>query len=458
MHGSHVSADGAAFVHHELRVLVVDGPSRGARFETRRSHAPIGSGAGSDVVLEDSAVSRRHCEISVRGEGYVIRDLSSTNGTRVDGTSVIEAPLAPGSRIEVGRSALLFKPTAMWERLLASEEDGLGRLRGRSQAMRELFGTLSRLAPSDLSVLLTGETGTGKELVARTLHAASARAEGPFVVVDCSTLDAERAPSELFGHEVGAFTGAHRARTGALELASSGTLLLDEVGELANDVQKQLLGALERREVKRLGGSEPRSIDFRLVATTHRSLEQMVERGSFRPDLFFRLAEVTVELPPLRERLEDLPSLVVALLEDERHGGASPLGTIRVDPSAIALLAEHAWPGNVRELRNVLMRTAALAGAGAITSEHLREAGFEPRDAVGGALVDMERLGGLTIKEARESATHPVERRYLAQLMERHRGDVDSAARQAGLHRKSLLRLLRRHQLGDGAGPLDSED
>jgi transcriptional regulator with GAF, ATPase, and Fis domain len=303
---------------------------------------------------------------------------------------------------------------------------------------------LERLAATRLSVVLSGETGTGKELAARALHAASECKGGPFVVVDCGALPESLAESELFGHEKGAFTGADRARAGAFELASSGTIFLDEIGELSLDLQPKLLRAIERREVKRLGAGQPIDVDVRVVCATHRSLTEMMAAGRFRQDLYYRIAEVILELPPLRERTDDVVLIAERMLADEGR----QLGRKLVwRPDALTALAAHSFPGNVRELRNVVRRAAALAEGSEVGLQELALApaavGASP--SVGAELVDPS----LTLKVARERWSATLERDYLTRLLAGVGGDLERAAQIAEIHPKSLQRLLRQHGIGE---------
>ncbi|MAC29015.1 MAG: sigma-54-dependent Fis family transcriptional regulator [Sandaracinus sp.] len=313
---------------------------------------------------------------------------------------------------------------------------------GASPAMAEAFSLLERVAPTDLGVLLLGETGTGKELAARGLHGASGRGEGPFVVVDCGAIQPNLIESELFGHEKAAFTGADRLRVGAFEAADGGTVFLDEIGELPLSLQPKLLRVLERREVQRLGSSSPRTVDVRLVAATHRDLAGMVRDGGFREDLYFRLAEMEVRLPPLRDRAGDVALLAERILaelaevqEDEPKG---------ISAEALARLEAHPWPGNVRQLRNVLRRAAVMASGPTLGPEDL-DALPTVRATPSAAHADVD--ASLPLKEARDKWNAPLERRYLEEVLQRHGGDLDAAASHVEMHRKSLERLLRRHDL-----------
>ncbi len=441
--GTHVTIDerGEAVVAHRHKLVVVQGPDKGQEITVEGNRVLIGAHDSCDLVLTDPTVSRRHCEIMVHEDRYLFRDLGSTNGSTLGGTPVIEAYLTPGARLGLGHTIILFQPKKKWVRVEASDSEWFGELFGRSQAMREVFGLFERVAPADLSVVIIGETGTGKELAARAIHGRSRRKDRPFVVVDCGAVSETLVESELFGHERGAFTGADRSRSGAFELADGGTIFLDELGDLPSPLQPKLLRALEQREVKRLGAARPISVDVRVIAATNRDLRQEVETGGFREDLYYRLAEVVAYMPPLRERREDIRPLAELFLQEQvRRGGQGKT----MSPDLISVLESRPWPGNVRELRNVLRRASVLAHDEVLGPHDLPEQGFlRPRTEP----LDVSNVDGLPIKDAREKWTEPMEKEYLARLIRRTGGDLDRAAEIAGVHRKSVERLLRKHGL-----------
>ncbi|HAP74890.1 MAG TPA: transcriptional regulator, partial [Acidimicrobiaceae bacterium] len=289
-----------------FRLTVVAGPERGRSVEVGADEITIGTAPGNDLVLEDHAVSRHHVTITSTPRGALVRDLGSTNGTKVNGVPVERAYLLPGATISLGHSELRVEPAGETHEAL-SAEDRYGRALGTCPAMRRIFALLPRLAAADATILLEGETGTGKSLLAEAIHEASPRASGPYVVVDCGAIPPTLIESELFGHEKGAFTGAATTRIGAFESARGGTLFLDEIGELPIEMQPKLLRALEERVVKRVGGNESIRLDLRLIAATNRELREEVNRGRFRSDLFYRLATMRLRIPPLRERRDDIP-------------------------------------------------------------------------------------------------------------------------------------------------------
>ncbi len=449
--GTQVRDDGTGpvLLEHRHRLLVSEGPDRGVEVEIPATKLTIGTADSNDLVLSDTTVSRRHCIVAVEGERYVLRDLDSTNGTEVDGTPVREAFLSPGARIRLGDTEIIFQPRKKWERVDVSRADHFGGLYGTTDSMRRVFALLAKLASTDLTCILSGETGTGKELAARAIHEHSPRAGKPFVVVDCGAISDNLIESELFGHERGAFTGADRQRIGAFEAAHEGTVFLDEIGELPIELQPKLLRVLERKEIKRLGAARMQETDVRVVAATHRDLPAMVREGSFREDLYYRRAEVVVPLPPLRERAADIPVIAQRVLAEI----AQEDGAVRtLAEPAMAALMRRAWPGNVRELRNVLKRAVLLSSGSVLSASDLgpestatlRESQPPPPAAPDGS---MEVAEELPIKEARDRWVAPMEREYLVRVVRRCGGDLDKAAEEAGIHRKSLERLLRQHGL-----------
>ena len=342
-----------------LKLVVQEGPQKGATFTVEGEQLAVGSAPDNAVVLTDGTVSRHHARIEHAAAGLVLRDLGSRNGTFLDGNRVNEAFLYPGCRVRFGSTTVTVH-TAGDALTAPADVDHFGGLYGRTLPMRQLFALLARVAPTESTVVLTGETGTGKEVAARAIHEGSARAAGPFVVLDGSAVDRELVSAELFGHEVGAFTGAATARPGAFEQAKGGTLFIDEVGELPLDLQAKLLRALEAREVRRLGGTKTVKLDCRVIAATHRNLKLMVRQAAFREDLYYRLAQVVVTLPPLRDRREDIPLLVERFLAPRRAAW-----------DAVAALSRMELRGNVRELKNLVDRARALAAGPEITAQHL---------------------------------------------------------------------------------------
>jgi DNA-binding NtrC family response regulator len=417
----------------------------------------LGSAPHCDVIISDQAVSRVHAEIEPRDEGIWIRDLNSRNGTFVEGVPVESACVLHGFTIRVGATDVVVnyadaehKPVESWP------SERFGPLVGRSQVMRELFATLARLGPLECCIMIAGETGTGKELVARAIHQASMRASGPFVVVDCATLSESLMEAELFGHAKGAFTGAHNSRAGAIETADGGTVFLDEIGELPIGMQPKLLRVLESSSVRRIGETKHRSVNVRFLTATHRDLLSMVNRSEFREDLYFRLAVLPVRVPALRERVED-----IELLLSHFAGGA--LGWLT--PSVLRALEGRPWRGNVRELRNFAERARAIGPTEALnlsmdsvdTREPITAVISRPPELMLPRATPGPQRVAADVNEApsfsqpfrtfREEWIGHGERQFLGVLLERHQNNVAAAAKEAGIDRTYMYRLMRKHGL-----------
>ena len=418
-----------------LCVHVLEGPDAGLVHRAREDKLAVGTADGNDVVLTDASVSRYHVELSRGRSGVRIVDCGSTNGTLVHGLHVEAAEAPAGTVLQLGRTRL--KVTDGDEVTLeVHDRDALAGLRGRAPVMRRLMSGVERAARSDVSVLVIGESGTGKELVARALHDLGPRADRPFVAVDCGALSPSLVASELFGHERGAFTGAEHQHVGAFERAHGGTLFLDEIGELPLALQATLLGALERRKLRRLGGRTDIAIDVRVVSATNRDVRGDVNSGAFRLDLYYRLAVVTLRLPPLRDRSEDLELLVAHFLREAGHDG--PVDDL-ISPTTMRSLATHHWPGNVRELRNLIEATLAMGEPPALTADVAGDSP-DPPDPIA-------RVLGQPYRHARQHLLDEFERRYLTDLLARCGGNVSRAAREAQMNRSHLIELLQRHRL-----------
>jgi DNA-binding NtrC family response regulator len=403
----------------------VAGPHKGTTFRIAGAPTVIGTSDCCDIVLRDRTVSARHAEIALRADGYFLTDLGSHNGTLANGLRVGQVFLAPGVVLGLGHTLLEVVDLDEVTEVRLSEAERFCGAIGRSAAMRQVFAVLEAAARSDATVLLQGETGTGKEVLAEALHCASAHADGPLVVFDCGAVPAQLVESELFGHERGAFTGADAPRAGVLERAHGGTLFLDEIGELPLELQPKLLRAVETRRFRRLGSQHERVVDVRLVAATSRNLEHEVAQGRFRQDLYYRLAVVRVRVPPLRERREDVPLLVehfAARLDSPRL--AERLGSL------LPLLQSYGWPGNVRELRNVVERLAVLPLEEALPSAVLRPRG---------------RARPQPYTAARERAVDDFERGYVELILEHTGGNVTHAAELAGVSRRYVTMLMTKH-------------
>ncbi len=427
---------------HRMGLTVVGGPDSGLSGEFDREVVRIGALADSDLVLTDQTVSRAHAEIRRTPEGLLLHDLGSTNGSFVGDVRVREVFLADGRTFRVGKTEIRLEVRDEVVDIVPTEDTRFEGLVGQSIAMREVFSVLDRVAPTTLTVLVTGETGTGKELVSRAIHQRSRRSSGPFVVFDCGSVPRNLVESELFGHARGAFTGAVQARAGVFEQAHGGTIFLDELGELPIELQTVLLRVLEQREVRRVGERRVRPVDVRVVAATNRDLRTMVEEGSFREDLYYRLAVVEVPLPALRERTEDIELLAAHLLDGA--GFAHGVRELSVDVAEV--LRSYRWPGNVRELRNVLLRTLPFCDGSRIELADLPDTLTQTRAAKTGARDGLPLPAvELSLKEARERIIQSFERHYLEDLLQRCDGNISRAAREAGVDRKTVARMLKRH-------------
>ncbi|MBK7865273.1 MAG: sigma 54-dependent Fis family transcriptional regulator [Archangiaceae bacterium] len=414
-----------------LAVTVVEGPDQGKRSAALTERITVGTAADNELVLTDPSVSRYHLELSRDGDRVRVRDVGSTNGTQAGAVELDTGTVPAGTRLTLGRTTLEVTDGQTVTVELHPGES-LGPLKGRSEVMRRLMTKVAKVAKSDVAVLLSGESGTGKELLARALHEQSPRAKAPFVTVDCGSLAPGLVASELFGHEKGAFTGAERRHVGAFERAQGGTVFLDEIGELPQALQSTLLGAVERKSFRRVGGAEQVEVDVRIVSATHRDLRAEVNASTFRLDLFYRLAVVKLEVPPLRERAEDVPLLVEHFLREAGHGG--PVEEL-VSDRAMESLQKHYWPGNVRELRNLVEATLAMGEAPAL------ESGQQGRPSPAAALDER------SYKDARADALQAFERAYLGGLIDRAKGNVSEASRLARMDRSHLIELLKKHGL-----------
>jgi DNA-binding NtrC family response regulator len=431
-------SDGLKLWSRRIRIEVAKGPDAGKVAELPGLAVRIGTSKDCDFVLTDSTVSRVHLHLRVERDSIRVLDAGSRNGTRIDGTEVRDAYARPDSLIVLGATTLRLRMLSDVVELPLSPRERFGRLVGRSIAMRRVFSVLERAAPTDSTVLVEGETGTGKELVAAGLHEASPRASGPFVVFDCSAAASTLIESALFGHVRGAFTGAVGERPGVFEEAHGGTLFLDEIGELPLELQPKLLRVLEAREVRRLGSSGARRVDVRVVAATNRSLPHEVDRGRFREDLYYRLAVITVRLPPLRERPEDIP-LLVRHFESDLATRAQPPAPL--PDSTVAAFSAQSWPGNVRELRNAVDRALAL---GSPAQWEAQAPSAPSPTALGVSLTEPLLLGRQRLLEA-------YEREYITLALQETGGNVSRAAALAGVGRKFMQQAMKRYGLRDGS-------
>lgn len=453
------------FPVQKLTLAVTNGPDKGITKTFEKPVIRLGADPLCDIVLTDPTVSRMHAEVRRRGENIELVDLDSTNGTFIDGISVGRVDLKPNAIFQVGRTQ--FRLTSRTEQVSVEVTDRTryGNIVGASPALREIFSILDRVAPSDLSVVIEGETGTGKELIAQALHEQSNRDDKPFVVFDCSAFPATLLESELFGHEKGAFSGAMNRHRGVFERADGGTIFFDELGEMDIEFQAKFLRVLETGDVRRVGGEKVFNVDVRVVCATNRNLEELVEEKKFRRDLFYRLAKVRFNLPALRDRAEDVPVLAEHFLDMMAgENAAKPL----ITEDAIRTLQAYHWPGNIRQLKNVIEKAVALCTEGTITAEYLaHELGLQDISPASRSVVPLPTSSSdsrhvvvmtplvkedddlVPFREAKENIVDSFEHQYLERLLEKNDGNISAAAREAEVDRRHLYRLLKKHDLMD---------
>jgi DNA-binding NtrC family response regulator len=435
-----------------IDLVVVDGPSRGVRVAVDDGLARVGSGPGNHLRLADTTVSGVHCEIRVRHDSIVIKDCGSTNGTFVEGVKLREGEVRPGAIVRVGQSAFRIDSMGGSAFVAISEATSFGELVGASLEMRRVYAILERIAQTTSTLLIEGETGTGKDVVARSLHGASDRANGPYVPLDCGAIPESLIESELFGHVRGAFSGAVADRKGVFEEAYGGTLFLDEIGEMPLSVQAKLLRALETRSIRRVGSNSERHVDVRIVAATNRSLAQCVNEGTFREDLYYRLAVVDVKLPPLRARRED-----ITMLAQHFYGRLKGEEEQLPDPY-LAMLSAKSWPGNVRELRNFIERGVSL---GFIDEASPPGSAPGAMRSIPPAAMDAVVPLHLPLKDARQAWTENFENVYVRSMLKKTGGNLTRAAELAGVNRRFMQRLIARLGIRASevaADPADLED
>jgi DNA-binding NtrC family response regulator len=463
----------------------VDNPGHDWTFD--KEEIRIGSMEDNDVVLGDDTVSRYHCKITQEDNGYVLIDQRSTNGTFINKVRIREGFLKPASIVSVGQSQLRFNAREEEVEITPSPSDRCAGLIGGNPRMREIYSIIEKIAPTATTVVIDGETGTGKEVVAQAIHSLSPRSRNDLVVFDCGAVPPNLIESELFGHEKGSFTGAVMTRQGLFEQADGGTLFLDELGELPLDLQPKLLRALEQREVRRVGSAKAAKVDVRIIAATNRNLEDEVRAGRFRQDLFYRLSVVRLHLPALHDRTDDIPLLIQHFLENGAFNRKPNAPAVRgVSREALFALQAYPWPGNVRELVNVVERAVSFCDHDLIQLSDLpdyirsaktpppreiqpRRAATAPMNRDSAPLVSMnpnapaptppdELLAeGVTFKDAKERWVAAFERDYILQLLRRNNGNISHAARAADIDRKYFRKLMKKYDI-EAAGADDSDD
>jgi len=444
-----------------VRVVVVNTVSKGQAIVLRGAEdIVVGASDEADLHVEAPTVSRRHARITCVAGGAKIEDLDSTNGTFYERSQVKEVTVPFGSTVMLGKALLKILPQEKEVEASPSTVASFGDLVGEDVRMRQVFSLLGDIAPTDATVVVEGETGTGKELVASALHDRSPRAKHPFVVFDCSAVPRELIESALFGHTKGAFTGATQTRQGAFRQAHGGTIFLDEIGELPLDLQPKLLRVLESRTVQAVGGDKYERVDVRVIAATNRNLKDEVRNGKFREDLYYRLAVVRISLPPLRERADDIPVLANFFLQKASGNTGEPFADDDWDE-----VKAYPFPGNVRELRNLVERAVSFhRGGGSIAlAKWLTEDGDDPprtahlsgvgEEAAALAHVFEDALNleeGRSFKDAKAMLIEAFEKQYLKSLLDETSGNISRAASMAKMDRKHLRELLKKNGLWDG--------
>jgi DNA-binding NtrC family response regulator len=427
-----VSRFGAAFPEGTfvLRVRGREGPV--LVLDGAQGRALVGQSPACELRLDDRTVSRRHAAVELVGTRVRITDLGSTNGTFVNGIAIESAWLRGGETVRVGDTELEVERHAEAPNPEVPFAEGFGRLVGESREMRRLYPLAAKLAAAKVAVVIEGETGTGKEVLAEALHEMGPLADGPFVVFDCTAVPANLVESELFGHERGAFTGAIATRKGVFEQAHGGTLLIDEIGDLEPALQPKLLRALERGEVRRVGGDRPIKVDVRVLSATRRDLDREVQEGRFRDDLFHRLAVTRIELPPLRERRGDVSALA-------RHFWTSLGGAGEPPAELLSRWEAWSWPGNVRELRNAVARALALG-----VEDAPPPVAPTPPPSGNATLLDRLLAARTPYVQARAAILDEFERRYVEQVLADAGGVVTKAAAASGIARRHFQRIRAR--------------
>ena len=423
--------------------LVIKGPDRGesVRLDGARP-VYFGSAPTCELVLSDKTVSRKHLMAELVGDEVLMIDQGSTNGTFFGGSRFEKIAIGFGAEVKLGRTVIKFLPDEEIVEPEPSPETAFGTIVGADTKMRQLFKLMGDVAATNATVLIEGETGTGKELIAEEIHNHSPRRDGPFVVFDCGSVPRELIESMLFGHVKGSFTGAVGDRKGAFAEAHGGTIFLDEIGEMALDLQPSLLRVLDKRAVRKVGSNTYEKIDVRVVAATNRDLRAEVAKKAFREDLYYRLAVIRVSVPPLRERGADIPLLV-------SHFVQSFGPQLGIAPEDMAKLVRHSWPGNVRELRNAIERACLLAQGNQLSiDDALAQDGGQPALGI---------RTDLPFKEAKGQLVEMFEREYIEDLMRRHKMNLSAAAREAQIDRKHLRELIRKYGLDPRGAKLEDD-
>lgn len=426
-----VAGGSRGYILRQLKIQVRQANRPAQNFSLEAKALTVGAAPKNDIVLEDPFVSSRHVKIVSDQDSIWVYDLGSTNGTFLGDIRIREARWEPGVLLKVGQCQLALEENSALKPAEPLVTDRFYDMVGASAPMQRLYGQLQQVGGSAATVLVLGESGVGKELVARAVHSLSERRSGPFVAINCGAISKELMESELFGHEKGAFTGAGRQHDGAFGQARGGTLFLDEIGELPLDLQPKLLRVLENRSYRRVGGSEEIASDARIVAATHRDLAELVRQKKFREDLFFRLFVLPLSVPSLREHLEDLPLLVECFLEEFSPGSVKPLSA-----GALEKLKSHSFPGNVRELRNVLLRASLLAKSEVLKAEDIifPESFSDESEEVQNKFQGIEKI-------------EEMEKQLILKSLIAHQWNKAQAAQSLGIAKSTLFSKIKLYQL-----------
>lgn len=438
-------------IKKKATILILSGPQQGREIIIESTPFSIGSSDSCDLQLQDTAVSRKHCIINSDDHTFSIEDTNSTNGSFVCGLRIMHAYLTPGTELRLGNTRLLFSPALELADIPLSQNNHFGSAIGASDAMRRIFYLAESYAPTDATIMLTGETGTGKEILAEEIHKHSKRADKPFVVIDCTSISRDIVESELFGHIKGAFTGATSDRPGAFESANGGTVFLDEIGELPQELQPKLLRVLEKREIKRVGSNDVRKIDVRIICATNRNIKKEISEGNFREDLYYRLSVVNIELPPLRDHKEDIPLLAETFMT--RLHNANARNEIQDFEGAMNALMHYDWPGNIRELRNLINRAFYNIQKPVDILQCQQDSNLLKQ--INSGLLNSDEDNSISnnvdttkpFKDEKNRLIDDFERQYIKELLARNNGNVSKSAREADIERAYLQRLIKKYGL-----------
>ncbi len=426
-------------LHSDRIQLKISEPCKPVRmYPIQQEVTTLGKAPSCDVALTDSFASDVHCKILVRGNRILLFDLNSTNGSLINGVRVREADLEEGQEIQIGKTKIGIELVAEDRKIEPIEADAFGPIIGQSIPMREMYHVIQQIAPTDATVCILGETGSGKELVARSIHDVSTRSMKPWIALNCGAISRELIESELFGHEKGAFTGAHQQRKGAFEQAHGGTLFLDEVGELSLNLQPALLRVLETGRFRRVGGNQEISVDVRVICATHRDLAQKVKEGLFREDLFFRLYVFPIYLPALRELREDILLIANHFLKTMAPRGRK----IQLSSEAAHYLESLEWRGNVRELKNVIQRALVLAKSDVLEISDLTSPGFSSSRSQTPASFPFSNSSNL----------ENLQKEIILRELRSNEGNRSAAAKALGIAKSTLYEKIKKYGIEENVG------